>query len=82
MMVVVGGTRLIWGPVVGAGVYFIAKDVLGDHAQHWMALFGIALIVVIVFAPEGLSGIPHTLRQRRKKLERAIKSSVGRSEHV
>lgn len=82
MMVVVGGTRLIWGPVVGAGVYFIAKDVLGDHAQHWMALFGIALIVVIVFAPEGLSGIPHTLRQRRKKLERAIKSAAGRSEHV
>lgn len=82
MMVVVGGTRVLWGPVVGAGVYFMAKDILGDHAQHWMALFGIALIIVIVFAPEGLSGIPHSLKQRRKKLERAAKSAAGRSDHA
>jgi branched-chain amino acid transport system permease protein len=57
MMVVVGGTRVLWGPALGAAVYFLAKDVLGDHAQHWMAIFGVALIVVIVFAPEGLSGL-------------------------
>lgn len=57
MMVVVGGTRVLWGPALGAAVYFLAKDVLGDHAQHWMAIFGTALIIVIVFAPEGLSGL-------------------------
>lgn len=57
MMVVVGGTRVLWGPALGAAVYFLAKDLLGDHAQHWMAIFGTALIVVIVFAPEGLSGL-------------------------
>lgn len=57
MMVVVGGTRVLWGPALGAAVYFLAKDVLGEHAQHWMAIFGIALIIIIVFAPEGLSGL-------------------------
>jgi branched-chain amino acid transport system permease protein len=57
MMVVVGGTRVLWGPALGAAAYFLAKDVLGDHAQHWMAIFGTALIVVIVFAPQGLSGL-------------------------
>lgn len=57
MMVVVGGTRALWGPALGAAVYFLAKDVLGEHAQHWMAIFGTALIVIIVFAPEGLSGL-------------------------
>ncbi|MGY0195420.1 branched-chain amino acid ABC transporter permease [Leptothrix sp. BB-4] len=65
MMVVVGGTRVLWGPALGAAVYFLAKDVLGDHAQHWMAIFGIALIVVIVFAPEGLSGFVQRLWTRR-----------------
>jgi branched-chain amino acid transport system permease protein len=65
MMVVVGGTRALWGPALGAAVYFLAKDVLGDHAQHWMAIFGSALIVVIVFAPEGLSGILLRLVSRR-----------------
>lgn len=67
MMVVVGGTRVLWGPALGAAVYFFARDVLGDHVQHWMAIFGIALIIVIVFAPEGLSGLLMRRLSRRKQ---------------
>lgn len=66
MMVVVGGTQVLWGPALGAVVYFLAKDALGDSAQHWMAIFGTALIVVIVFAPRGLSGILLRLAPGRK----------------
>lgn len=71
MMVVVGGTKKLWGPALGAAVYFFAKDVLGDHSQHWMAIFGVALIVVIVFAPEGLSGLLGRLWVRRPRLPAA-----------
>ena len=56
MMVVVGGHKVLWGPALGAVVYFLAKDILGNYANHWMAIFGIALIVVIVFAPYGIAG--------------------------
>jgi branched-chain amino acid transport system permease protein len=56
MMVVVGGHKVLWGPAVGAVVYFLAKDILGSYANHWMAIFGIALITVIVFAPSGIAG--------------------------
>lgn len=56
MMVVVGGFNVLWGPPLGAVVYFLFKDVLGDHATHWMTIFGIALIAVIVFSPKGLAG--------------------------
>lgn len=63
MMVIVGGTRTLWGPALGAVVYFLAKDGLGAYAEHWMGIFGVVLIVVVVFAPEGLSGI--RLRRRR-----------------
>lgn len=71
MMVVVGGTRVLWGPALGAAVYFLAKDVLGEHAQHWMAIFGSALIVVIVFAPEGLSGILRRLTSGSRRVASA-----------
>lgn len=65
MMVVVGGYKALWGPALGAVVYFLAKDVLGDYANHWMAIFGIALITVIVFAPTGLAGaLGQVLRTR------------------
>ena len=76
MMVVVGGTKVLWGPALGAAVYFLAKDVLGDHAQHWMAIFGVALIVVIVFAPEGLSGLLRRLVVPRKPKPTALVSGI------
>ena len=65
MMVVVGGYRALWGPALGAGVYFLAKDILGDYASHWMAIFGIALITVIVFSPEGIAGALQRIATRR-----------------
>lgn len=56
MMVVVGGFKVLWGPALGAVVYFLFKDILGDYATHWMSIFGIALISVIVFSPAGIAG--------------------------
>jgi branched-chain amino acid transport system permease protein len=80
MMVVVGGTRMLCGPALGAVVYFLAKDVLGEHAQHWLAIFGIALIVVIVFAPEGLSGVLLRLAFGRRHAWRSL-SRASRAAH-
>lgn len=57
MMVVVGGFKALWGPAVGAVVYFMFKDILGEHATHWMTIFGVALITVIVFSPTGVAGL-------------------------
>jgi branched-chain amino acid transport system permease protein len=57
MMVVVGGFKALWGPAVGAVVYFMFKDILGEHATHWMTIFGMALIAVIVFSPTGVAGL-------------------------
>lgn len=65
MMVVVGGYKALWGPALGAVVYFLAKDILGDYANHWMAIFGIALITVIVFAPTGIAGALERLVKRK-----------------
>jgi branched-chain amino acid transport system permease protein len=57
MMVVVGGFKSLWGPAAGAVVYFMFKDILGEHATHWMSIFGMALIAVIVFSPTGVAGL-------------------------
>ena len=57
MMVVVGGFKALWGPAVGAVVYFMFKDILGEHATHWVTIFGMALIAVIVFSPTGVAGL-------------------------
>lgn len=65
MMVVVGGQGALWGPPLGAIVYFVLKDLLGGYADHWMAIFGAALIATIVFSPRGLVGALQRLVRRR-----------------
>ncbi len=64
LMVVVGGFKTALGPIVGAIVYFLFKDLLGDYATHSMAIFGAALIAVIVFSPDGIVGAVQRLRKR------------------
>lgn len=64
LMVVVGGVRQLVGPVIGAIVYFLFKDLLGEYATHSMALFGVALIAVIVFSPHGIVGALEHVRVR------------------
>lgn len=56
MMVILGGFKVLWGPVVGAILYFLAKDYLGELTDYWMSVLGVALILTVVYAPEGLSG--------------------------
>jgi branched-chain amino acid transport system permease protein len=66
LMVVVGGVKSLAGPIVGAIVYFLFKDLLGEHATHSMAIFGAALIAVIVFSPDGLIGALQRVAKRKK----------------
>lgn len=65
LMVVVGGFKKPIGPIVGAIIYFLFKDLLGEYATHSMAIFGAALIAVIVFSPDGITGAVERLFKRK-----------------
>lgn len=75
-MVVVGGYKALWGPALGAIVYLLVKDLLGDFASHWMAIFGAALIAVIVFSPTGMAGALERLLKGKKTISPA-KAAAG-----
>lgn len=57
IMAVIGGTKAVWGPALGAVVFFFIKEIAGDATEHWPAVIGTILIVVTVFVPVGLSGL-------------------------
>jgi len=66
MMVVVGGYWNVTGPALGAAIYIVAKDLIGDLSTHWLSLFGVLLIVIVVFTDNGLSGALRTLAARAR----------------
>ncbi|MGI9481111.1 MAG: branched-chain amino acid ABC transporter permease [Hyphomicrobiales bacterium] len=65
MMVLVGGGLVsFWGPVLGVVLYFVARDVLGSITETWLLWYGLMFVIMVMFKPEGLAGIIHSLRKR------------------
>lgn len=65
IMAIIGGPRLIWGPALGAIIFFFAKDIAGDFTEHWQSIIGVILIVVMLVLPIGIGGALAKLWQRR-----------------
>lgn len=65
MMTLVGGGLVsFWGPVIGAAVFFLARDIIGAVTTGWMLWFGLCFIILVLFKPEGIAGIYQSLSRR------------------
>jgi branched-chain amino acid transport system permease protein len=67
VILVIGGTGRLYGGVVGAIVYMVARDQLsGINPQYWYFWIGLMLIGVVLFLPAGiLGGLAHLRRHSR-----------------
>lgn len=57
IIAIIGGTRAVWGPAIGAFLFVILRDVAGDYTTHWQSIVGLVLIAVVLLLPDGLSGL-------------------------
>jgi branched-chain amino acid transport system permease protein len=57
IMVILGGAGRLLGGVLGAAVLLIAQEAIVEHTIHWPLGIGVVLLAVVLFAPEGLSGL-------------------------
>lgn len=65
LMVVVGGPGYFLGPVLGAAVGVILPEWL-RFAQAWyLFVFGTAVVLLMIWLPDGLLSIPERIRARR-----------------
>lgn len=84
-MVVVGGIASVWGSVIGATVITMLTDViravaapLAGHgsAEYQIVVFGLLLMVIMIFYPEGLGrGLIYPRFSRERFNPRAIPSA-------
>jgi branched-chain amino acid transport system permease protein len=65
MTLVGGGLVTFWGPVLGAVVFLLARDVIGAVTTGWMLWFGLLFVALVIYRPEGLGGM--FLRAARQK---------------
>ncbi|MFM2056923.1 MAG: hypothetical protein RLY71_1308 [Pseudomonadota bacterium] len=71
LMVVVGGAGYFFGPVVGAAVGVLLPEWL-RFAQAWyLFIFGAAVVLLMLWLPDGLLSIPDRIRSRRQAREQS-----------
>jgi branched-chain amino acid transport system permease protein len=70
LYVLLGGAATLVGPVLGSFALPILQENLQFLQEYQMVLFGVLLVVVIIYAPRGLMGVITALRSRfnRKKV--------------
>ncbi|MEV4312090.1 branched-chain amino acid ABC transporter ATP-binding protein/permease [Actinocrispum sp. NPDC049592] len=68
----VGGRGTLWGPVVGAFIVSFASEAatnLGSESQSRLLMFGLALVIVVLFLPQGILPALQRLFARRSPVE-------------
>ncbi len=57
IMVLLGGMGSVAGPVVGAVVFLLLEELLSGVTEYWQLIFGPFLVLVVLFARDGLLGL-------------------------
>jgi branched-chain amino acid transport system permease protein len=60
LMVISGGTATLLGPIVGAAIVVVMKNVVSAYVERWNMALGIIFVLIITFMPEGL--VPGSVR--------------------
>ena len=68
MMVLIGGGLVsFWGPLIGALVFILARDLLGAYTETWLLWFGLVFIAMVLYQPDGVAGAWQAWRARRQQ---------------
>jgi branched-chain amino acid transport system permease protein len=54
LMVISGGTGTLFGPIAGAAIVVIMKNVVSAYIVRWSLVLGVIFVAIISFMPEGL----------------------------
>ena len=64
LMVIAGGAGTLLGPIVGAAVVVLLKNVVSAYVTRWVLLLGLVFVAIVLYMPEGL--VPGIERLRRR----------------
>lgn len=64
LVILLGGVRTLFGPVVGSAVFVAMREVVQRFTENWMLWFGVVLLVIILGFRGGIVGALRSLTRR------------------
>ncbi len=66
LMAIMGGMGTIWGPIIGAIVFQIFKELFWTYLFGWQRVaLGLLIVIIVVFFPDGIMGAFNNWKKRR-----------------
>lgn len=62
IMTLLGGMGYFFGPAVGTAVFIGLRELVSSFFERWQLFVGVIFVLIVIFAPEGLCGIPQKIR--------------------
>jgi branched-chain amino acid transport system permease protein len=57
LMAILGGKGTLWGPVIGATIFQVLKELFWTYLLGWQRVaLGLMIVVIVVFFPQGILG--------------------------
>ena len=57
IMIVLGGMRSFFGPLLGVVIFVVAQDYLSSVTGNWMSFIGLIFILIVLLCPKGVLGL-------------------------
>jgi branched-chain amino acid transport system permease protein len=57
IMIVLGGMRSFFGPLLGVIIFVVAQDYLSSVTENWMTFIGLIFILIVLLCPKGVLGL-------------------------
>ena len=57
IMTLLGGMFSFFGPAIGAATLFVLERITNEYTEYWPTVLGVVLLVILLFLPDGLSGL-------------------------
>lgn len=76
-MVVIGGSGAVVGPILGVAIYYLSTQLLAQWPDYQAVLFGVVIVAVMRWMPEGVSGSLRQLWVVLRRRRRGAPASVA-----
>jgi branched-chain amino acid transport system permease protein len=72
LMAIFGGMGRLYGPIIGSAIFAYLEEILITRfPYHYMLIFGIIMVVAILYMPDGLVGLIQKVWKRISRTEHA-----------
>lgn len=67
VMVLLGGIHALSGPILGATAFTVLQDYVIGITEYWRALFGLVILLCVMFFPGGIAGATNVFARRSER---------------